>query len=289
MSIGWQILANGLIAGSIYAFVAMGFNLIYGVQRFFHLALGTTAVFAGYILLFLLTNTTMPLVLAIVLAVVGGTLIGVVMERSVFAQIRKRNGAPLIMVVASFGLVFLGQALITIFFTPEYQSYPRVLWEGMFELGTVIITRTQLAAFLAAIFAFLLIKAFLSFTAYGKSIRAVSDDIQVASLIGIRVERVIIVVFIIASACASLAGVFTGFDTGLQPTIGLSLLLKGATAGIIGGLGTLEGAFLGAFILGIVENLGIWHIPSEWKDAIAFSLLILFLLFRPTGLIKRHG
>lgn len=288
MSIGWQILANGLIAGSLYALIAMGFNLIYGVQRFFHLAHGVTAVAAGYILLFLLRGTAWPLGLCLLVAILGGALVGIAMERAVFWPIRQRKGASLVMVVASLGLVFIGQAAITTIFSPEYQSYPRALWDGVVELGTVIITRTQLLSIGTCILAFLGVKAFLRFTSYGQAIRAVSDDIQVASLIGIRVERVIVVTFIIASILASLAGIFTGFDTGLQPGIGFSLILKGAVAGVIGGLGTLEGAFLGGFFLGIVENLGIWHIPSEWKDAIAFGLLIVFLLVRPTGIIKRQ-
>lgn len=289
MSIGWQILANGVIAGSIYALVAMGFNLIYGVQRFFHLAHGVTAVAAGYILLFLLKGTDWPLWLCLLLTIIGGALVGLLMERAVFWPIRRRNGAPLIMVVASLGLVFIGQALITILFSPEYQSYPRALWSGAIELGGVVVTRTQLLSILTSVGAFLGVKAFLRYTSYGQAIRAVSDDVQVASLIGIRVERVIMIAFVIASICAALAGIFTGFDTGLQPGIGLPLLLKGAVAGVIGGLGTIEGAFLGGFFLGIIENLGIWHIPSEWKDAIAFGLLILFLLFRPTGIIKRRA
>ncbi len=287
MSIGWQILVNGLIAGSLYALIAMGFNLIYGVQRSFHLGHGVTALVAGYILLFLFSVTGLSLWFAIVIALVGAALVGLLMERIVFWPIRRRNGPPLIMVVASLGLVFLGQAIITVLFSSEYQAYPQALWDGIFEIGSVIVTKTQVLALLAAILVFLVIKLFLSRTSYGKAIRAVSDDAQVAALVGIQTERVIMVVFLIASLCAGLAGILTGFDTGLQPTIALSLLLKGAVAGVIGGLGTLEGAFLGAFLLGLVENLGIWWVPSEWKDAIAFGLLIVFLLFRRTGLMRR--
>lgn len=287
MSIGWQIFANGLIAGSMYALIAMGFNLIYGVQRSFHLAHGMTALAAGYILLSLFSATGLPLWLAILIALIGAAIIGLLMERVVFWPVRRRNGPPLIMVVASLGLVFLGQAVITVIFSPEYQAYPRALWDGIFQIGSVIVTKTQVLAFVTAIVTFLGIKLFLSRTNYGKAIRAVSDDAQVAALVGIQTERVIIVVFLIASVCAGMAGILTGFDTGLQPTIALALLLKGAVAGVIGGLGTLEGAFLGAFLLGLVENLGIWWVPSEWKDAIAFGLLIVFLLFRRTGLMKR--
>ena len=104
---------------------------------------------------------------------------------------------------------------------------------------------------------------------------------------GINTNKIISYVFCAGAIIASWAGILTGFDTGLQPTLGLSLLLKGVIASIIGGLGSIPGAFLGAYLLGFVENFGIWKISGEWKDAISFGLLIIFLLFRPNGIIKR--
>lgn len=288
MNIGWQILTNGFIAGSLYALIAMGFNLVYGVQTFFHLAHGITAVTAGYFFFALLSHTTWPAWLCILIALIGAGMTGILMERAVFCPIRRHHGKSLTLMTASFGLIFLGQALLSLVFSSEYQSCPRALWQGTFALGSVVVTYTQGALFFTALLAFMLIKLFLRCTSYGRTIRAVSDDIQVATLIGIRTERVITIVFFLASFCAGLAGIFTCLDIGLQPNMGLSLLLKGAAASVIGGLGTLEGAFVGAFFLGIVENLGIWHIPSEWKDSIAFGLLIVFLLIRPAGLLKRR-
>ena len=121
---------------------------------------------------------------------------------------------------------------------------------------------------------------------FGKSVRAVSDDEEVAKIVGINTERVIGWIFFIGSAVAGLAGILVGFDTGIQPTMGLNLLLKGIIAAIVGGVGNIWGALLGAILLGFVENFGIWKISGEWKDAIAFVLLILFLIFRPKGIIK---
>ncbi len=125
------------------------------------------------------------------------------------------------------------------------------------------------------------------FTIFGKAIKAISDDEEVARIIGINTNKIIGYVFFIGSAIAGLSGILMGFDTGIEPTMGMSLLLKGVIASIIGGVGNIYGGVLGAFLLGFVENFGIWKISGEWKDAIAFAILILFLLFRPQGILKK--
>ncbi|MCX6715691.1 MAG: branched-chain amino acid ABC transporter permease, partial [Candidatus Taylorbacteria bacterium] len=124
-------------------------------------------------------------------------------------------------------------------------------------------------------------------TMFGKAVKAVGDDEEVAKIVGINTPRIIGWVFGIGSAIAGLAGILVGFDTGIEPTMGLSLLLKGVIASIIGGIGNVYGGVLGAFLLGFIENFGIWKISGEWKDAIAFAVLILFLLFRPQGILRR--
>ena len=128
---------------------------------------------------------------------------------------------------------------------------------------------------------------FLKCTKQGRAIRAVSDDEEVSKIVGINTEKIIALVFFIGSAIAGWAGILVGFDTGLQPTMGLALLLKGVIAAIIGGVGNIYGGVLGAFLLGFAENFGIWKISGEWKDSIAFVLLILFLMFRPEGIMKK--
>jgi len=124
-------------------------------------------------------------------------------------------------------------------------------------------------------------------TMFGKAVSAVADDEEVAKIVGINTNKIIGMVFFIGSMIAGLAGIFVGFDTGIEPTMGMSLLLKGVIASIIGGIGNIYGGVLGAFLLGFVENFGIWKISGEWKDAIAFGLLIIFLLFRPSGILKK--
>ena len=125
----------------------------------------------------------------------------------------------------------------------------------------------------------------LKYSRWGKAVRAVADDAEVADIVGINSSRVTMLVFLIGGMIAGAAGIAVGFDTGIEPTMGMSLLLKGVIAAIIGGIGNVYGVVLGAFLLAFVENLGAWQFSGEWKDAIAFAVLIVFLLFRPRGIL----
>ena len=150
--------------------------------------------------------------------------------------------------------------------------------QRVFTLGGATITHIQVVTIIAAVLVVVGLVAALRFTLFGKAVRAVSDDEEVSKIVGINTARVIGGGFFIASAIAGLAGVLVGFDTAIEPTMGLPLLLKGIIAAIVGGIGSVYGAVLGAFLLGFAENFGIWKISGEWKDAIAFALLIVFLL-----------
>lgn len=150
-----------------------------------------------------------------------------------------------------------------------------------------VITQTQLVILLSVALVTAGLVALLYKTQFGKAVRAISDDEEVARIIGINTNKIIGYVFFIGSAIAGLAGILVGFDVGIEPTMGLNLLLKGVIASIVGGVGNFYGGVLGAFLLGFVENFGIWKISGEWKDAIAFALLIIFLIFRPRGIMNK--
>ena len=159
--------------------------------------------------------------------------------------------------------------------------------QRIFNIFGGSITQTQSVILISAIAVFAILVLLLKYTVFGKAVRAISDDEEVAKIVGINTDKIIGRVFFIGSAIAGLAGILVGFDTGIEPTMGLPLLLKGVITAIVGGIGNIYGGVLGAFLLGFLENFGIWKISGEWKDAIAFALLILFLLFKPQGIIKR--
>ncbi len=288
MSILPQLIANSLIAAGTYALIALGFNLIYAATKFFNLAHGAMATAGGYAAFFLLQSFVgINVVLAAALGVLFAGLLGWALDRAVYRELRKRKASNTVLLVASLGVFTVIQAVIAMIFTSQFQTLSGGAADSVYQIGGAAVTETQVIMIAAAVAIAAGLGLLLKKTLLGKEVRAVSDDEEVAKIVGINTERVIGWVFFIGSAIAGLGGILVGFDTGLQPTMGMSLLLRGVIASIVGGVGTVYGAAAGALLLGFVENFGIWKISGEWKDAIAFSLLIVFLVFRPQGIFKR--
>ncbi|MCC6290567.1 branched-chain amino acid ABC transporter permease [Candidatus Nomurabacteria bacterium] len=281
-----QLILNSIIAGAIYSMVALGFNLIYSTTRFFDLGYGAITAVGGYTVFWLYKLHGVNLPLSILVAIVVAGLIGVLADVLVYRRLRARRASTMVLLVASLGVFTMLQAVIAIIFSSQFQTLSSGgskvygVWGGA-------ITEIQLIILCTAIVVMLLLGVFLKYTRFGRAIRAVGDDEEVARVVGINTNKIIRFVFFVSAGIGGLSGLLVGFDTGIEPTMGLNLLLKGVIAAIVGGIGSVWGGVLGAFFLGFVENFGIWQISGEWKDAIAFALLIVFLLFRPQGLIKK--
>ena len=288
MDIVPQLVANSIIAGSVYALVGLGFTLIYGAVRFFDLGYGVFTAVGGYTVFFLSKMLGLPVLPSVVLGVLVAGLLGFVVNIIVYKPIRKRGASNLVLLVASLGVLTMLQAVIAILFTSQFQTLSQnIVEQRTYNIFGGIITEIQVIILLSAFGVMIALALLLKKTKFGKAVRAISDDEEVAKTIGINTGKIIGYVFFIGSASAGLAGILIGFDTGIEPTMGLALLLKGVIAAIIGGVGNIYGAVLGAFLLGFVENFGIWQISGEWKDAIAFILLTVFLIFRPQGILPR--
>ncbi len=287
MSIIPQLVVNSLIAGSIYALVALGFNLIYGATKFFNLAHGIVAAIGGYIVLFLTQSLHLNLYLSIVIGIIGAGFAGLILEKIIFLPLRKKKASNMILLVASLGAFTALQAFVAILFTSQFQILSSFYNQRVFQFLGGTITQVQTIILLSCIVILVLLALILKRTMFGRAVQAISDDEEVSKIIGIDTNKIIAKVFFIGSMIAGLSGIFVGLDTGLEPTMGLNLLLKGVIAAIVGGVGNIYGAFLGAFLLGFAENFGIWKISGEWKDSIAFVLLILFLIFKPKGILGR--
>ena len=283
-----QIIANSIIAGAIYALVALGFNLIYRATNFFNLAHGAVSVVGGYTVFGLYRLLGLPLWIAIICGVLGSGLVGYILEKILFLPLRKRKSSQMVLIVASLGAFTIIQAVIAIIFASQFQTlFDSSMETKLYQIGGGIITQVQLIILIAA----LLIMGTLAWikerTMFGKMVSAISDDAVVARIVGINTNKLIGRVFFIGSAIAGFAGIMIGFDTGLEPTMGMSLLMKGVIAAIVGGVGNIYGGVLGAFLLGFAENFGVWQVSGEWKDAIAFAILIFFLIFRPKGILGK--
>ena len=291
MGIFIQLLINGLIAGAIYALVSSGFSLIYSTCKFVHFAHGSAVAFAAYMLFLMFSSFGLNFWVGAVIAIVLSALLGIVMNTFVYRALRKRKASNIILLIASFGLLILIESLILIFFGADVKTIGFIKVEkGIDFLGAVI---TPLQIYIIIISFLLLIGLFflMKKTKIGKAMRAVADNRDVAEIVGISAEKVYNWSFAIGSAIAGIAGILVALEQNLEPTMGTGLIIKGFTAAIIGGIGSVPGSILGAFLLGLCENFGIWYLPSGYKDAIAFILLFIFLLFRPNGILgkKKQG
>jgi len=282
-----QLIANSLIVGATYALLAMSFSLIYSVSRFFNIAHGVTAAIGGYTVLYLAKLHGVPLAAAIPLGIATAALVGWLLEFFIYRALRARGASSAVTLIASLGAFTALQAVLALVFTSQFQTLSNLVTIRTFTIGGGIFTSVQLVMFASSVAVCLGLWLLLFYTKFGKAVRAVSDDAEVAKIVGINTDKIIGRVVAIGSGIAGLAGILIGFDTGLQPTMGFILLLKGIIGTIAGGIGSISGSFLGAYLLGFVENFGIWQISGEWKDAIAFTLLIVFLLFRPQGIFGK--
>src|SRR3989344_48952 len=283
-----QLVVNSIIAGAIYAMIALGFNLIFGTVKFFDLGYGALMTVGGYGAFYFSHSLGFNIWLAAVIGVGIAGFCGFLINKFVYMRLAKKKASSMVLLVASLGVLTALQALIAMLFTSQFQTLSSALGPSkVYEIFGGVITQIQLLILVLGIVIMVALALVLKFPRFGKAVRAIGDDREVSEIVGINTSKVIGKVFFIGSAIAGLAGILFGLDTGIEPTMGLSLLLKGVIAAIIGGIGNVHGGVIGAFVLGFVENFGIWKISGEWKDAIAFAVLILFLLFRPGGIFKK--
>lgn len=282
-----QILANSLITASIYGLLAIGFNLIYGTVRFFDLSYAAIPVIGAYMTLFFAKTLHLPLWIAIILGITTGSVLSYTLYRLVYVKLRERKASKMVFLVAALGLYTVAISIIPIFFTSQFQTLSNLINVKVITIGSAIITNIQAILIILFVVIGLVTALVLNKSRTGKAVRAVADDEEVTKTMGIDTQAIIGKVFIAGGAIASLTGILIGFDTGMDPHMGFGLLLKATIACIIGGVGNIYAGIIGAIFLAILENVGVWYFSAEWKDLIAFTVLIIFLLIRPQGIFKK--
>ena len=213
--------------------------------------------------------------------------VGVALYRGLYVYMRQRARSPLIMLVASLGVLLAITAATAIVFESAPHPLPRAFGSEPWTILGGNIKGFNIFTIGVTIASFMGLLLLLKRTSLGRTIRAIGDDEEVAKVVGINTTAVIAIVFFIGAVFAAAAGLLSGHDTAIQPRMGLLLMLKGWIASVVGGMGNLYGAVVGGFALGMVEQFGIWDLAGEWKDVISFVILILFLSFWPRGLLPR--
>lgn len=283
----FQLLANGLVNGCLYAILAVSFGLIYNTTRTLHVAHGGAYTAGAYFCYLFLVQLNSPLWAAIGLAVLLSAALGVAMEIIVYAPLARRGGSPLVAFLSSLGVYVAIVNIVALFFGNE----TKVLRPGIekaYHFGSVTLTSTQLAQVLVALVLLPAFVLFLRHTIWGRVIRAVRDNQTLASVIGINVQSARIGVFALGSGMAGLAAVLAALNIGIDPQVGMPALLTAAVALIVGGVGTFEGPVLGGFLLGFLQSLMVWKFSARWTDTLTFVVLILVLVFRPSGIAGRR-
>ena len=292
MNILPQILVNGIIAGSVIALIAMGLSLIYGVLKFMNFAHGDMAMVGAFLYYYFFITLAWPLLPSLLGAIILTGFVAIIFNKLVFEPLRQESQWTLL--ITSIGVGLLLRAIVLMIASGYSRNYSREgIQTDVYSLldGKILITDYQGVLLICTLAILIGMALFLKYSKTGKAIRAVSDNMQIASVLGIPVKRTIMIIFILSGCLAGFAGVLIGYEQNLSPAMGLILSISAFSAVVVGGLGNVWGAVLGAMILGILQNLlvGIewwgFSIPTSYKSAIAFSLLILMLVFRPRGLL----
>ena len=283
-------LINGLSLGSVYAIIALGYTMVYGIAKMLNFAHGDVIMVGAYVVLMCMTNAGLSPILAVISAVIICTILGIVIEKVAYRPLRNA-ASPLAVLITAIGVSYLLQNLALLIFGANAQSFPTaVKWKG-FSLaeGALNISGETIVTILACIVIMIGLSLFIKKTKAGQAMRAVSEDKGAAQLMGINVNGTIALTFAIGSALAAIAGVLLCSSyPSLTPYTGAMPGIKAFVAAVFGGIGSIPGAFLGGILLGIIEILSKAYISSQLADAIVFAVLIVVLLVKPTGILGKN-
>lgn len=281
-----QQLMNGLILGSTYALIALGYTMVYGIIELINFAHGEIYMFGAFAGLILVTTLDVPFFLAFFLAMALAALLGITVEYLAYRPLRRSS--RLAALISAIGAsIFLSNLALLIMGAKPY-NFPSPFEPKVYRTTLFIISRVEIIVLLASFLLMIALTFFVQKTKTGKAMRSTAQDKDTASLMGININKIITITFAIGSALGAAAGVMVGiyFRT-VTPTMGLMPGLKGFVAAVLGGIGNIPGAMLGGILLGIAEVMGAAYISSQYRDAVAFALLIIVLLFKPAGLLGR--
>ncbi|NRD79349.1 branched-chain amino acid ABC transporter permease [Bacillus sp. BRMEA1] len=286
MEIFAQQLFNGLTIGSVYALVALGLTLVYGILHIPNFAHGSLYMMGGYITYTMMTKFGLEYWAAIFVSMLAVGLIGVLMERLVFHPLRE--APPIHDKIAAIGILLFLESLAQYIWGPEYQSMPTPYGNVVKFLGLTL-TMQRILIIVAAVVVMVLLYLFLKKTFKGATIIAMSQNRDGANLVGVNTNKVAMLTFMISGALAAIAASLSSPINLVFPGMGQLVILKAFVIIILGGMGSIPGAIVGGYILGFSESLGATYISNDYKDLIAFVLLVIILTVKPTGLFTKGG
>lgn len=277
---------NGLNIGSIYALIALGYTMVYGIAKLINFAHGDVIMVGAYIS-FISMKFGLPWWLAVIISIVACAVLGVVMEKVAYKPLR--NASRISLLITAIGISYLLQNLFQLIFGANPQPYHAFITLPALNLGGISIQANYYITFSVSVLLMILLTLFVNKTTMGKAMRAVSEDEGAAKLMGINVDTTISLTFAIGCALAAIAGIlYANCYPMINPTLGSLPGIKAFIAAVLGGIGSIPGAVLGAFILGMVEAMTKAYISSQLTDTIVFAILSLMLVFKPAGILGKN-
>jgi len=280
-----QFITNGICSGALYAIVALGFGLIYNTTNVFHFAHGAVYTVSAYLTFLFLIILKIPPLISILLALILTTLFGVLIQLTVYQPLEDKKSSPPTFLMSSFGVYLFTINLIALIFGNEVKIINSGI-EKTFSFGDIILTRIQIISLITFIIITILYFLFKRLK-IGKLITAYSNNPDLVEVLGWNGKKIKITVYALGSLLAGVSSILSALDIGMDPYVGMHALLISAVAVIIGGVKIFEGAIVGGLTLGILQSLVIWQISAKWSDAFTFIILIIFLLFKPEGLLGK--
>ncbi|KGM38101.1 High-affinity branched-chain amino acid transport system permease protein LivH [Streptococcus sinensis] len=282
-----QQLANGLILGSVYALLALGYTMVYGIIKLINFAHGDIYMIGAFMGYYLINTLHLNFFVALILSMVGTAILGVVIEFLAYRPLR--NSTRIAALITAIGVSFLLEYGMVFFVGANTRSFPQVIETVRYTIGPVSISNIQLMILGISILLMVGLQFIVQKTKMGKAMRAVSVDSDAAQLMGINVNRTISFTFALGSALAGAAGVLIAlYYNSLEPLMGMTPGIKSFVAAVLGGIGIIPGAALGGFVIGLLETFATAVGLSDFRDAIVYAILIVILLVRPAGILGKN-
>lgn len=286
MQLLMQQMVNGIALGSIYAMIALGYTMVYGTIRLINFAHGDVYMLGAFLGYYLFTVLGVNWMLALLITMGVIAVVGVLIERIAYKPLR--HSTRVAALITAIGVSYLIQNLMIYFVGPEMRAFPAPIEAKMFKVFGLIVNSKQLLVLAVTITVMIALQIIVQHTRMGKAMRAVAVDQDAAQLMGINVDRVISFTFALGSALAGLAGILVGiYYNSIQATMGTAPGLKAFIAAVVGGIGSIPGAMIGGYLIGILETLVTYMGGAMYKDAVVYGLLIIILLVLPSGLLGK--
>jgi len=280
-----QVMLNAIVSASVILMVGVGFALVFRTARFFHFAHGIFFTIGAYLAFLFKAILGLPLALSALLAAGGAACLGALVELAVYRPLRTKRASPLVLLLASLGVYVVLQNAVSLAFGDDTKSIRSGTVSEGFEVLGARITPIQATTVCASVVLVGVLVCLMRGTRFGKAMRAVADDPELARISGIASDRVLLLTVAAASALAGVAGVLVALDVDMTPTMGMNALMLSVVAVVVGGGRTITGVMLGAILLGFAQHLAAWTLGARWQEATALLVLLAFLLVKPHGFL----